>query len=213
MGFADVHPQTSSTTVSIQLHYQVASLEATLTGMPTSCESAYISVATPASTLSLSSQYNGTQSTRIPLTPVTDAVPVPDGSPSGQSSTVPSASASGHTLTTNPTATAPTALTFNPTTGLFPTASRFTRTLNVSSAVGKTFGIFISFMADAYPATADVLVEARNASGDLVATRTFTDLTFHRAKICTIQSYLFSGTTSTTLTFEEWTSEDPITIE
>lgn len=117
------------------------------------------------------------------------------------------------TLNINPTATAPTALTFNPTTGLFPTASRFTRTLNVSSAVGKTFGIFINFMADAYPATADVLVEARNASGDLVATRTFTDLTFHRAKIRTIQSYLFSGTTSTTLTFEEWTSEDPITIE
>lgn len=122
MGFADVHPQTSSTTVSIQLHYQVASLEATLTGMPTSCESAYISVATPASTLSLSGQFSGTQSIRIPLTPV------PDSSPSGQSSTVPSASASGHPLSTK----AP--VYFFPTTG-----STTTFTIAYNDANGEQY--------------------------------------------------------------------------
>lgn len=93
MGFADVNPQTSTSTVTIQLHYQVASFVATLTGMPTSCESAYISVATPTSSLSLSGQFSGTQSIRIPLT------------------TVPGASVSVHTLSTS----AP--VYFFPTTG------------------------------------------------------------------------------------------------
>lgn len=109
MGFADVHPQTSSTTVSIQLHYQVASFEATLTGMPTSCQSAYISIATPSSTLSLTGQFSGTQSTRIPLT------------------TVAGASSEGHTLAT----TAP--------VYLFPTTGSTTFTIAYNDANGEQY--------------------------------------------------------------------------
>ena len=103
--------------------------------------------------------------------------------------------------------------TFNPTTGLLPSAASFTRTWNVSASVGMTLSMSFFFMAEAYPLTTSILAEALDAEGTTIASRTFTDITFNRAKVRTINTYLFSGTTSTTLTFEEWTNEDPITIE
>ena len=116
-------------------------------------------------------------------------------------------------ITTNPEATPSGTTPFNPTTGLIPSATSFTRTWNVSESVGKQLNMNFFFMAEAYPLTTPILVEALNAKGATVASRTFTDITFNRAKVRTINTYLFSGTTSTTLTFEEWTNEEPITIE
>ena len=103
--------------------------------------------------------------------------------------------------------------TFNPTTGLLPSAASFTRTWDVSASVGKQLSMNFFFMAEAYPLTTSILVEALNAEGTPITSRIFTDINFNRAKVRTINTYLFSGTTSTTLTFEEWTNEDPITIE
>lgn len=116
-------------------------------------------------------------------------------------------------ITTNPEATPSGTTPFNPTTGLIPSATSFTRTWNVSASVGQQFTISFFFMAEAYPLTATVLVETLDAEGATIASRTFTDITFNRAKVRTINTYLFSGTTSTTLTFEEWTNEEPMTIE
>ena len=115
----------------------------------------------------------------------------------------------GEPVESTPSGTTP----FNPTTGLTPSATSFTRTWNVSESVGKQLNMNFFFMAEAYPLTTSILVEALNAEGATVASRTFTDITFNRAKVRTINTYLFSGTTSTTLTFEEWTNEEPITIE
>lgn len=105
------------------------------------------------------------------------------------------------------------ATTFSPTTGLLPSATSFTRTWAVSSNVGKKIALNFFFMADAFPHTCDILVEALNSEGSIITSRTYSGITFNRAKVRTIQTYLFSGNSSTTLTFEEWTSEDPITIE
>lgn len=115
----------------------------------------------------------------------------------------------GEPVESTPSGTTP----FNPTTGLIPSATSFTRTWNVSESVGKQLNMNFFFMAEAYPLTATILVEALNAEGTTVASRTFTAITFNRAKVRTINTYLFSGTTSTTLTFEEWTNEEPMTIE
>lgn len=116
-------------------------------------------------------------------------------------------------ITTNPEATPSGITPFNPTTGLIPSATSFTRTWDVSASVGKQLNMNFFFMAEAYPLTTSILVEALNAEGATVASRTFTDITFNRAKVRTINTYLFSGNTSTTLTFEEWTNEEPMTIE
>ena len=116
-------------------------------------------------------------------------------------------------ITTNPEATPSGTTPFNPTTGLIPSATSFTRTWNVSESVGKQLNMNFFFMAEAYPLTTSILAEALNAEGTTIASRTFTDITFNRAKVRTINTYLFSGTTSTTLTFEVWTNEEPMTIE
>lgn len=207
MGIVDVHPQSDNTTVTVQMYYQVASLSVHLEGLPQECTSAYISVASPANGLTFSATANGTQTTRIPLAVVPAAATVPDTSTVPDAATVPSVATVPDGFPSG------SSTTFNPTTGLLPSSTSFTRTWNVSASVGKTFSMSFYFMAEAYPLTATVLVEALDAEGTTIASRTFTDITFNRAKVRTINIYLFSGTTSTTLTFEEWTNEDPITIE
>lgn len=69
IGSADVFPQSDNATVSIQLHYQVASLSVTLQDLPEACTSVYLSVASPYSALSLQGLGNGSQTARIPLSP------------------------------------------------------------------------------------------------------------------------------------------------
>lgn len=71
LGSADVLPQTGNATVSIQLHYQVASLDVLFQGLPEACTSVYLSVASTYSGLSLDGKGSGSQTTRIPLTRTT----------------------------------------------------------------------------------------------------------------------------------------------
>ena len=85
MGFIDVNPQSDNSTVTVQMHYQVASLSVHLQGLPHECTSAYISVASPANGLTLSGTTDGTQTTRIPLAAVPDPVGEPaESTPSGK---------------------------------------------------------------------------------------------------------------------------------
>ena len=85
MGFIDVNPQSDNSTVTVQMHYQVASLSVHLQGLPQECTSAYISVASPANGLTLSGTTDGTQTTRIPLAAVPDPVGEPaESTPSGK---------------------------------------------------------------------------------------------------------------------------------
>lgn len=67
LGSADLFPQSDNATVSIQLHYQVASLSVAITGLPQECTSVHLSVASTYSGLSFGGQGIGTQTARIPL--------------------------------------------------------------------------------------------------------------------------------------------------
>ena len=68
MGVADITPTGGKATVSLQMHYQVASLSVALYGLPPESRSAYLSISSPATGISLYGNYSGTQTTRIPLT-------------------------------------------------------------------------------------------------------------------------------------------------
>lgn len=74
MGSADVIPQSESATVSIQLHYQVASLDVSLQGLGETCTSVFLSVSSPYAGISLEGQGSGSQVARIPLSPNPDRV-------------------------------------------------------------------------------------------------------------------------------------------
>lgn len=67
MGFVDVNPQNDNSTVSVQLHYQVASLSVSLSNLPSACTSAYVTVASPATSLNFEGATEGVQTARIPL--------------------------------------------------------------------------------------------------------------------------------------------------
>lgn len=71
LGSADVLPLTGNATVSIQLHYQVASLDVLFQGLPEVCTSVYLSVASTYSAITLDGKGSGSQTTRIPLTRTT----------------------------------------------------------------------------------------------------------------------------------------------
>lgn len=68
MGIADIIPTADNSTLHIQLHYQVASLSAIFTNMPSECNAVVLSVASPTSSLALSGQASAPQTTRIPCT-------------------------------------------------------------------------------------------------------------------------------------------------
>lgn len=67
MGFVDVNPQNDNSTISVQLHYQVASLSVALSNLPSACTSAYVTVASPAASLNFEGATEGVQTARIPL--------------------------------------------------------------------------------------------------------------------------------------------------
>lgn len=71
LGSADIIPQTGNATVSIQLHYQVASLDVLFKGLPEACTSVHLSVSSSYAGLSLGGNGSGSQTACIPLTPST----------------------------------------------------------------------------------------------------------------------------------------------
>lgn len=60
MGFVDVNPQSDNSTVTIQMHYQVASLSIQFQCLPVVCTSVYVSVAVPANGLTFRGTTEGT---------------------------------------------------------------------------------------------------------------------------------------------------------
>lgn len=71
MGWADLVLSGNSATASIQMYYQVASINVSITNFPAQCEAAYISVTTPQSGITFGGSPSGTQTARIPLNPLT----------------------------------------------------------------------------------------------------------------------------------------------
>ena len=122
MGIVDVHPQSDNTTVTVQMHYQVASLSVHLEGLSQECTSAYISVASPANGLTFSGTANGTQTTRIPLAVVPAAATVPDS-------------------VGEPAESTPSGKTFDTTVPiyLFPTTAPTTFTIAYNDAEGEQY--------------------------------------------------------------------------
>ena len=118
MGIIDVHPQSDNTTVTVQMHYQVASLSVLLQQLSDECTSAYLSVASPASGLTFSGTADGTQTSRIPLAAAAAGEPA---YPEGQSEPI------GTTFAT----TAP--------IYLFPTTAPTTFTIAYNDAGGEQY--------------------------------------------------------------------------
>lgn len=67
MGFADICPTAANATVSLQMHYQMSSVNIVLSGLPEECTSAYVSVSSPAYAITMTGELTGSQKTCIPL--------------------------------------------------------------------------------------------------------------------------------------------------
>lgn len=105
-------------------------------------------------------------------------------------------------------AIAPIAL--NPSTGLATSDLAFTRTWDIqSTTVGKTnINFSITGLFTTYPKTCDAKVEALDAEGIPLYTRTLQNITFNRAKIRKVSTNLFTGAVDAIINFEGWTNED-----
>lgn len=67
---ADLSPSSPTAALSMQLHYQMASVRFTLSGLPASCGKAYVRVASPYEALVLSGELTGSQKSVVPPHPL-----------------------------------------------------------------------------------------------------------------------------------------------
>lgn len=67
MAQADLTPTSSSATLNLQMHYQMASLQFTLSGLPSTCSSVYVSVGSTYEGVSFGGDFSGKQNPIIPL--------------------------------------------------------------------------------------------------------------------------------------------------
>ena len=67
MGHADIIPSDTKTSITIQLYYQVASLNVTLNNLPSVCNAAYITISETASGIQMNGKGGSAQTARIPL--------------------------------------------------------------------------------------------------------------------------------------------------
>ena len=67
MGHADIIPSDTKTSITIQLYYQVASLNVTLNNLPSVCNAAYITISEIASGIQMNGKGGSAQTARIPL--------------------------------------------------------------------------------------------------------------------------------------------------
>lgn len=67
MGHADIIPSDTKTSITIQLYYQVASLNVTLNNLPSICNAAYITISETASGIQMNGKGGSAQTARIPL--------------------------------------------------------------------------------------------------------------------------------------------------
>ena len=64
---ADLTPTSASATLNLQMYYQMASLQFTLSGLPSSCSTVYVSVGSVYENVSLGGDFSGKQTSVIPL--------------------------------------------------------------------------------------------------------------------------------------------------
>lgn len=67
MGVADICPTASNATVSLQMYYQMASLNISLSGLPEECTMAYVNISSSADAISMTGELAGSQKVCIPL--------------------------------------------------------------------------------------------------------------------------------------------------
>ena len=67
MGYTDIIPSEASTNATIQLYYQVASLNVTLNNLPSVCNAAYVTISEIASGIQMNGKSESAQTARIPL--------------------------------------------------------------------------------------------------------------------------------------------------
>lgn len=67
MGFADICPTAANATVSLQMYYQMSSVNIVLSGLPDECTSAYVSISSPAYAITMNGELTDNQKTCIPL--------------------------------------------------------------------------------------------------------------------------------------------------
>ena len=67
MAQADLTPTSSSATLNLQMYYQMASLQFTLSGLPSTCSSVYVSVGSTYEGVSFGGDFSGKQNPIIPL--------------------------------------------------------------------------------------------------------------------------------------------------
>lgn len=111
-------------------------------------------------------------------------------------------------------ATSPIAL--NPSTGLASTNLSYSRTWNVTSAIGaKETSFTIYGLFNEYPKSTPIKIEALNSNSEVLFSRTYpTGVTLKLATHHVLYTNLFTGKNETTVSFDKWqTAGDTITIE
>lgn len=67
MGYASITPMAASSTLSIQMHYKVSSLNVSLVGMPAECTKASISIESPVEGVNMKGESSGSTTITIPI--------------------------------------------------------------------------------------------------------------------------------------------------
>lgn len=67
MGYASITPMAASSTLSIQMHYKVSSLNVNLVGMPAECTKASISIESPVEGVNMKGESSGSTTITIPI--------------------------------------------------------------------------------------------------------------------------------------------------
>lgn len=106
-----------------------------------------------------------------------------------------------------------TSLTFNPATGVALSDASYSRTFDVSSITGKTVTVTVKALLNEYPKFVSIKVSALDADNVELYSRQFDNIELNRAKERLINTNLFTDGIDSDMSFEEWGSDDPITIE
>jgi hypothetical protein len=67
IGVADICPAASNATVSLQMYYQMTSLNISLSGLPEECTMSYVNISTSADAISMTGELVGSQKVCVPL--------------------------------------------------------------------------------------------------------------------------------------------------
>lgn len=122
-------------------------------------------------------------------------------------------------LTLNPSGTETTTYTLNPTTHLTTGNIKTVITYDISKNVGQTETATIKFLLPASPQHYTLVVETLDASNNILTTRTFdkdqdnNDILYYLGRTTVIRTNLFTTSGLTTITLEDWGSDNTYNID